>query len=368
MACYDGKVLAELDTPAVLVDLDRLDANIARMAAIAREAGVALRPHAKSHKLPEIAARQLEAGATGLTVAKLGEAEVFVDHGITDLLLAYPLWSEEKWRRLCELSTRARIAVAADSEEAVDGLSAVVATTDLSVPVLVEVDCGFARCGVVGTDRAVALARRIAAAPGLTFEGIMSFAGQSYEAGSDAAIEDVARHDADVLLETAAAVRAAGLEVPVVSAGGTPTAPRVAAMDGITEIRPGAYALSDRDQVALGWGALADCALTVLATVVSRPTATRAVIDAGTKTMSSDRAHDDAWGTVAGRPDLTLARMTEEHGILEVPSAADLPIGTRLRIVPNHCCGTINMHDEIVAVRHDEPVATWSVAARAKVR
>jgi D-serine deaminase-like pyridoxal phosphate-dependent protein len=362
-------VLDELDTPAVLVDLDRLDANIERMAGIAREAGVALRPHAKSHKLPEIGALQLAAGSLGLTVAKLGEAEVFIDHGVTDLLVAYPLWGEEKWRRLCALSARARIAVAADSEEAVDGLSSVAATTELTVPVLVEVDCGFERCGVVGSDRALALARRIAGAPGLAFGGIMSFAGQSYDADANGGLEGVARHDADVLLDTARALRAAGLDVPVVSAGGTPTATRVAEIAGITEIRPGAYALSDRDQAALGWGTLEDCALTVLTTVVSRPTATRAVIDAGSKTLSSDRASQgEGWGAIVGRPDLELVRLTEEHGILEVPAAGDLPIGTRLRIIPNHCCGTINMHDEVVTLRDGEPEAAWSVAARAKVR
>ena len=359
----------ELDTPAVLVDLDRLDANIERMAAIARGAGVALRPHAKSHKLPQIGARQLGAGAVGLTVAKLGEAEVFVDHGVTDLFLAYPIWGEAKWQRLCELSARARITVAADSHEAVDGLSAVAAANGHEIPVLVEIDCGFERCGVPDAEAALALARRIGDAPGVAFAGIMSFAGQSYDAGTRTAVEGVARHDAGILSEAAGVIRAAGVEVAVVSAGGTPTARRVAEIGGVTEIRPGAYALSDRDQVALGWGALEDCALTVLTTVVSRPTATRAVVDAGTKTLSSDGSfQDDEWGTVVDRPDLRIARLTEEHGILTVPEGADLPIGTRLRVIPNHCCGTINMHDEVVAVRDGEVAETWSVAARAKVR
>jgi D-serine deaminase-like pyridoxal phosphate-dependent protein len=359
----------ELDTPAVLVDLDRLDANLERMAAIARGAGVALRPHAKSHKLPQVGARQLQAGAVGLTVAKLGEAEVFVDHGVTDLLLAYPLWGEAKWQRLCELSTRARITLAADSHEVVDGLSAICAANGQEVPVLVEVDCGFQRCGVPDADAALALARRIVDAPGVSFEGIMTFAGQSYDAGTKAAVEGVARHDADVLGAAAEVIRAAGIDVAVVSAGGTPTARRVAEIGGITEIRPGAYALSDRDQVALGWGTLEDCALTVVTTVVSRPTATRAVVDAGTKTLSSDGSfQDDGWGMVVGRPELRIARLTEEHGILVVPEGVDLPIGTRLRVIPNHCCGTINMHDEVVALRDGEVAETWAVAARAKVR
>lgn len=359
----------ELDTPAVLVDLDRLDANIARMAAIARDAGVALRPHAKSHKLPQVGARQLDAGAVGLTVAKLGEAEVFVDHGVTDLLLAYPLWGAAKWQRLCELAARARITVAADSHEAIDGLSGVAAASGHEIPVLVEIECGFGRCGVPDADAALALARRIVDAHGVSFAGIMSFAGQSYDAGTELAVEGVARHDADVLGTAARVIRAAGIDVGVVSAGGTPTARRVAEIGGVTEIRPGAYALSDRDQVALGWGTLDDCALTVLTTVVSRPTATRAVVDAGTKTLSSDGSfQDEGWGLVVGRPELRIARLTEEHGILDVPEGTDLPIGTRLRVVPNHCCGTINMHDEVVALRDGDVAETWSVAARAKVR
>jgi D-serine deaminase-like pyridoxal phosphate-dependent protein len=369
VACYDATVLDELDTPAVLVDLERLDANIGRMAAIAREAGVALRPHAKSHKLPQVGARQLEAGSVGLTVAKLGEAEVFVDHGVTDLLVAYPLWGDAKWRRLCELSTRARITVAADSHEVVDGLSAVAAAHGHEMPVLVEIDCGFERCGVAGPQAALALARRIVEAPGLSFAGIMSFAGQSYAAGTDAEIDAIARHDADALGDAASVIRGAGIDVGVVSAGGTPTARRMAAMRGITEIRPGAYALSDRDQVALGWGTLDDCALSVLTTVVSRPTATRAVIDAGSKTLSSDGAFQDGcWGVVVGRPELRVVRLTEEHGILELSGSDHLPIGTQLRIIPNHCCGTINMHDEVIALRDGEVAEAWSVAARAKVQ
>jgi D-serine deaminase-like pyridoxal phosphate-dependent protein len=159
-------------------------------------------------------------------------------------------------------------------------------------------------------------------------------------ARTDLALDGVARHDADVLVETASLIRAAGIDVVVVSAGGTPTAHRVAQMEGITEIRPGAYALSDRDQVALGWGTLEDCALSVLTTVVSRPTATRAVIDAGTKTLSSDGSFQDgAWGVVVGRPELRLVRLTEEHGILQVPDASDLPIGTHLRVIPNTAAG-----------------------------
>ncbi len=359
----------DLDTPAVLVDLDRLEHNIDRMSLIARQAGVALRPHAKSHKLPEVAEMQLAAGAVGLTVAKLGEAEVFVDHGVDDVFIAYPLWGEKKWQRLCELSERARISVSLDSHEAVAGLAGTAAAQGVEIAVRVELDTGFGRCGVRGPEEAVALAQQIASAPGVAFDGIMSFAGQSYEQRTRSGIEGVASHDAALLLETARKIRAAGIEVPAVSAGGTPTARHVATVAGITEIRTGAYALSDRDQAALGWGALGDCALTVLTTVVSRPTETRAVIDAGSKTFSSDHSfQDERWGAVVGHQELSIRAITEEHGIVEVPRGSELAIGTRLRVIPNHCCGTVNMHDQVVAVRGGEVVDTWRVEARARVQ
>jgi D-serine deaminase-like pyridoxal phosphate-dependent protein len=362
-------VFCDLDTPSVLVDLDRLEANITRMAAVAREAGVQLRPHAKSHKLPEIAELQLAAGAVGLTVAKLGEAEVFVDHGVEDVFIAYPLWGAIKWRRLCDLAERARVSVSLDSEEAIVGLAQLAAARGIEIPVRVELDSGFERCGVGSPEAALALARIVAATDGVAFEGLMSFAGQSYEQRTARGIEAVARHDGDVLLAAAQTIRAAGIEVPVVSAGGTPTARGVAAIAGITEIRPGAYALSDRDQAALGWGTLADCAVTVLTTVVSRPTDTRAVIDAGSKTMSSDPSfQDEGWGVAVGRPELRIRSITEEHGIVELPAGADLPLGTRLQVVPNHGCGTINMHDQVTAVRGGEVIDTWRVRARARVQ
>jgi D-serine deaminase-like pyridoxal phosphate-dependent protein len=362
-------VFADLDTPSVLIDLNRLEGNIERMAAVARDSGVALRPHAKSHKLPEIAELQLAAGATGLTVAKLGEAEVFVDHGVEDVLVAFPLWGEKKWRTLCDLSERARVSVSLDSHEAVAGLAEVAVAQRSEIPVRVELDTGFGRCGVPGPKEAVALARRIVNTAGVVFDGIMSFAGQSYGQRTHAGIDKVAGHDAELLLRTAKMLRAAGIDVPAVSAGGTPTAQQLAVVPGITEIRPGAYALSDRDQAALGWGTLSDCALTVLTTVVSRPTQSRAVIDAGSKTLSSDLSvQDEGWGVVCERPELSIRTITEEHGIVDVPAGAELPIGTRLRVIPNHGCGTINMHDRVVAVRGGDVTDTWRVEARARVQ
>jgi D-serine deaminase-like pyridoxal phosphate-dependent protein len=356
-----------LDTPCLLLDLDRLDANIQRMAELVASAGVRLRPHAKTHKLVPVARRQLAAGCDGLTVAKLGEAELLVGHGIDDLLITYPLWGAHKWERLALLAERAELRVGADSYEVFEGISAAAVSRGLSIPVRIEVDTGFGRCGVQNADEARALAQRLSKLEGVRLVGLMSFAGQTYAAGREQAGR-VAAADAARLVDVAHELRESGFEVPEISVGSTPSATNVGSLDGITEIRPGVYVLSDRDQVALGWGTPEDCALTVLATIVSRPTATRAVIDAGTKTLSSDRATNvGGWGAIRDRPDWEITSLSEEHGILEV-SPGEGPIGTRVEIVPNHACGTLNMHDWVAAVRDREVVEWWRVEGRGLVR
>jgi D-serine deaminase-like pyridoxal phosphate-dependent protein len=362
-----GVEIEVLDTPCLVLDLDRLDANIQRMAELVRSAGVRLRPHAKTHKLVEVAQRQLAAGCDGLTVAKLGEAELLVNHGIDDLLIAYPLWGARKWERLCRLAGSAEVRVGADSYEVFAGISAAAASRGLSIPVRIEVDTGFGRCGVQNADEARALAERLSKLQGVRLVGVMSFAGQTYAARPEE-IAAVASADAARLVEVAQELREGGFEVPEISVGSTPTASRVGALDGITEVRPGTYVFSDRDQVELGWGTLDGCALTVVATVVSRPTATRAVIDAGTKTLSSDRATTvEGWGLIRGRPEWKIVSLNEEHGVVELPPGEG-PIGTQLEIVPNHACGTLNMHDWVAAVRDGGVLAWWRVEGRGLVR
>jgi D-serine deaminase-like pyridoxal phosphate-dependent protein len=362
-----GVGLEALDTPCLVLDLDRLDTNIRRMAELAAAAAVRLRPHAKTHKLVEVARRQLAAGCDGLTVAKLGEAELLAEHGVDDLLVAYPVWGERKWERLCRLAEAAEVRVAADSFEVFAGISAAAASRGLSIPVRIEVDTGFARCGVQSTAEALALAQRLSSLDGARLVGLISFAGQTYAAGREGA-GAAAAADAAWLVEVAGELRAAGFEVPEISVGSTPSAPHLGKLAGITEFRPGTYVFSDRDQVALGWGTLEDCALTVLATIVSRPTAARAVIDAGTKTLSSDRAITaEGYGAMRAQPSWRLASLSEEHGVLELP-AGEGPIGTRVEIVPNHACGALNMHDWVAVVQHGEVVDWWRVEGRGLVR
>lgn len=357
----------ELDTPCLVLDLDRLEGNIQRMAQLVAGAGVRLRPHAKTHKLVQVAERQLAAGAAGLTVAKLGEAELFADHGIRDLFIAYPLWGAEKWERLCRLAERAQVGVGADSYEVFAGMATAARARGLSIPVRIEVDTGFGRCGVQSIDQARGLAEQLSKLRGVELVGLMSFAGQTYGAGP-AHVRDAAISDAARLLEVAQALRQSGFELPEISVGSTPSAVHVADLDGITEFRPGTYVFSDRDQAALGWGTLEECALTVLATVVSRPTPTRAVIDAGTKTLSSDpAATGGGWGVIRGHPHWQLASLSEEHGVLELPPGEG-PIGTPVEIVPNHACAALNLHNWVAVARAGMIEDWWRVEGRGLVR
>ncbi|HXT36609.1 MAG TPA: alanine racemase [Chloroflexota bacterium] len=362
-------IVAELDTPFLLIDLDRLEANITRMAAIARANGVALRPHAKTHKLPPIAHKQLAAGSPGLTVAKLGEAEVFADHGIEDFFIAYPLWGETKWERLCRLAERARVRVAADSYEVLEGISRVAARHGRRIPYRLELDSGMGRAGIQTYEEALAIARRAERLPGVELVGLMGYAGHAGDQPDLEGIRQVGLAEGHHLVAAAEFFRAHDFAVPELTVGGTPTGKHAATVAGITEIRPGTYVFSDRNQVTNGWGDLDGCALRVRVTVVSRPTATRAIIDAGAKTLSSDAAiRGTGHGAFVGHPEFSLNRLSEEHGIMTVPAGADLPIGSRLELIPNHACVCLNLHNQVAAIRGDTVEEIWEVAARGKVR
>ena len=362
------KSLDDLPTPSVLIDLDVLGKNITRMQERAREAGVALRPHAKTHKSPEVARMQLAAGARGLTLAKTSEAEVFADLGFDDIFLGYPIYGADKARRLLALADRVRLTVGVDSVEGGRSLGDVFHAAGRRLPVLLKIDCGFRR---VGVEPAIAaeIATRIAALPGLDFAGLFTHGGQGYGGGTP---EDVARIGAEegrIVTETAEAVRAAGLPVLEVSLGSTPTVRSAIAVRGVTECRPGTYVYNDRSQVALGSAGPADCAMTVLATVVSVPAPDRAVVDAGSKTLSTDpmRPNADGNGIVVGRQS-RIARVSEEHGVIAVAPGESFRIGERVRILPNHACVVSNLHDRLVAVRGERVEGEIRVAARGCVQ
>jgi D-serine deaminase-like pyridoxal phosphate-dependent protein len=348
------QTIAELDTPAVLIDIERVEANLKRAQAHADTEGYALRPHIKTHKLPRFAKRQIELGAVGITVQKLGEAEVMADAGITELFLPYNILGARKLARLKALNERVTLKVTADSPDTVSGYAATF-TADQPLTVLVECDSGGGRCGVQTGEQALALARQIAMAPGLKFGGLMTYP----------PLHGLAKSNA-WLAATLELFKTAGIEVPVVSGGNSPD--MWAAGGGpVTERRPGTYIYFDRFQVKEQAATLEDCAITVLATVVSRPTPTRAVIDAGSKSLTSDLLGMEGFGLVMGT-DIAVKGLSEEHGVIELPAASDWPrIGDRLRIIPNHACVISNLFDKVNLVSGEAVVAVEPVAARGRV-
>jgi D-serine deaminase-like pyridoxal phosphate-dependent protein len=347
----------QLDTPCVLIDLAKAEANLERAQAYADAHGLRMRPHIKTHKLPRFAKRQVELGAVGITCQKLGEAEIMADAGLDNIFLPYNLLGDSKLARLKALHARIRISVSADSAYTIDGYASAFSDAVRPLTVLVECDTGLGRCGVTTPAEAVELAQRIAACQGLAFGGLMTYPA----AGKP--------DDAFAWLSAAvAALDAVGLHPPVVSSGGTPDLYRAESGGLVTEYRPGTYIYSDRFQVSRGVGPIEACALTVLATVVSRPTETRAVIDAGSKALTSDLLGQDGFGFIPAYPEAKITSLSEEHGVIDLTACARKPaIGERIEIIPNHCCVVSNLFDAVNLKSPDGTIETVAVAARGKV-
>ncbi|WOH18917.1 D-TA family PLP-dependent enzyme [Paenarthrobacter sp. GOM3] len=359
---------AEVVTPAILIDVDVLDRNIERMASSMLSRGLRLRPHVKTHKTLEIARKQLAAGAEGITVATIGEAEVFAADGVTDIFIAYPLWVDApRAERLRALAASCRVAVGLDSAESATAMGHQMGVDARRIEVLVEIDSGHHRSGVL-PDEAVDVARAAAEA-GLTVAGVFTFPGHSYKPGMPTG---AASNENEALGLAAEALMRAGFEISTISGGSTPTA-LISGETVATELRPGVYVFGDAQQLELercGWD---DIALTVAATVVSRHEATggnvrRVVVDAGSKILGSDRPD---WATGYARlpefPEARVTALSEHHATVVWPDSAELPaLGTRLRVIPNHVCLAMNLVDEVTVVRNDTVVDTWSVAARGR--
>lgn len=335
-----------LITPVAVVDEEVMERNLTRMAGIAARCGVKLRPHAKTHKSGEIARRQVAHGAVGVTAATLTETETFADAGVGDLLIAHPPVGAEKLRRAAALAGRVeRLAVSLDDVT-------VARTLPPRIDVLWEVDCGQHRIGTAPGDATVRAVRELVHAIGAErFRGLITHAGHSYAAISDRQRQQIADEESDGLVTTADLLRREGIQVLELSVGSTPTA-GLAPRTGITEMRPGSYVYGDANQVTLGSQRLEDCALGVVATVVSTPAPERAVIDAGSKALSADLrvAGLEGYGMVLGRDDLTVARLSEEHAVVTAPAKTGLAIGDRLLIVPAHACTTVNLHPALLLV------------------
>lgn len=345
----------ELETPVPVVDMERLETNITRLQHYLDEHKIANRPHVKTHKIPAIAKMQMAAGAVGITCQKVSEAEIMADAGFDNILLPYNIIGESKLKRLMALAGRVNLSVTADSEFTIRGLSGAAKEAGLTLTVLVECDTGLQRCGVQSPQEAAELARCIASSPNLHFGGLMTFP-------LNEQLDDFVRTTRSLLKED-------GLNIERVSSGGTPSMWTVHTHPEVTEHRAGIYVYGDRLSLRSGAVTLETCALRVFATVVSRPTSERGILDAGSKSLSSDLHGLDGYGYICEYPDARIHALSEEHGHVDFSKCARKPeIGERVSIIPNHCCMISNLFDEVIGVRGNTVEVTWRVAARGTVQ
>jgi D-serine deaminase-like pyridoxal phosphate-dependent protein len=368
--------ITDLLTPAVLVDAPTLTRNLSRMQSAANARGLRLRPHAKTHKSPHVAALQIERGAVGICCAKLGEAEVFADQGIADIRLPYPL-NPVNADRVFALASRVLLSFIVDDPAVADAWSALAVARGVKLDILVKVDTGTHRCGIdPHSPAAPGTVRAIAEMPGLRFRGLLSHAGHAYGATSEKGVEAIAAAEARTLLDLAAA---SGVKCPEISVGATPSARFSMQEEGLTELRPGNYAYYDRTQVALGAATWEDCALTVLTRVVSRPAPERVILDSGSKTLTNDLArgfiNTPGYGVVLRgilnpEPDtsLLIERLSEEHAVVRVlDGETALKTGDLARIIPNHSCVVSNLVDQVWLVDGEQVLEPLPVAARGRI-
>ena len=353
--------VAQLDTPALVVDLDIFDRNLTRVSHYAAQHNLRLRPHTKTHKSPEIARRQLELGAAGLTVAKIGEAEVLVPQlPPVDLLIAFPLFGEQKIARLMHISAQTRTTVALDSLEAAEQLRGT------GVGILVEIDVGLGRVGVTPAE-ALQLAEAIQRIDGVTFRGLTFYPGhiKHEEPESIKALSQL-------ISTTLAGFRKAGIDPEIVSGGSTPALFHSHEIEGLNEIRPGTYVFNDLNTIESGACTLEDCAATVLVTVVSLPRPGAMIVDGGSKTFSSDRLSGSTtatFGRLVEDPSAVFHKMNEEHGFIDISrSDRKFHLGEKLHIIPNHVCVVMNLHEKVQGHRNTLVEREWKVEARGKLQ
>ena len=350
-------IARDYGTPCAVVDLNRVDRNIARLQERCRVAGVANRPHIKTHKSPVIAQMQKAAGATGITCQKLGEAEIFAEAGFHDILISYNILGEEKARRLARLAGRAEPIVAADNPVTVASVSEAARQAGRNLQIVIECDTGRKRAGVETVADAVALMEAIKATGNLDFAGFMLYPTEDGIEAAQAFLDDVR-----------AGARALGFEPRIVSTGGTPNLRNLGRIQGATEHRAGTYVFNDRMMLAAGAAALEDCALTIVTTVVSRAGPTRGVLDAGSKTLSSDTGKLDGFGLILEYPNAKIHAFAEEHGFLDLARCPDMPeVGEVVSVVPNHVCVVVNLMDRLIATRGGQIVGEIPVAARGRI-
>lgn len=366
--------ITQLDTPSLLVDLDIMEANMRQVDDFAKEQGIAWRPHIKTHKSIEIAKLQMANGACGITVAKVSEAEVMVKGGIDNILIAYPLASRTKLERVAALLPLATIILTIDSEEQAAHVQEFFQPIDQEVDVWLKIDSGLKRCGVDPGEPTLRLAQYVSErCPNLKLKGLYTHAGHSYAATDYEQIERIGRYEGECIVASAQLCEEHGIPIEVRSVGSTPTFRISGKVPGITEIRPGNAVFYDAIQVGLGAATYSQCALRVMATVVSHRPGERLVLDTGSKSLALDQgAHGNAtvkgFGHVVGHPEIVIQRLSEEHGVASIEGETSLRLLDRVQIIPNHACAVMNLFDQVHVVREGQVIDTWKVDARGHVQ
>jgi D-serine deaminase-like pyridoxal phosphate-dependent protein len=364
-----GDSVDDLDTPVQVIDLDKLDANIRAMQTKIAATSARFRPHIKTHKIPQIARLQAEAGGHGIAVSKVAEAEVFAAAGFDDIAVAYPVVGPQKWRRLAELARSSWVTVNVDSAVAARGLSDAATAAGATLLIQIDVDTGFRRCGVQPDD-AEPLCRLVMALPGLELDGITTHRSAFFPDHGGRPLAELGHEEGEIMVVLAERLRAIGIPVREVTCGSTPTAAAAAEVPGVTEVRAGTYVFGDLIMAGVGAIAREDISLTIISTVQSRPYPGRATVDGGMKTFMGEAFPSPprflkGFGEAVDLP-IHLEGLTEEHGLVALTPDVQPKIGDRISFFPNHVCTTVNLSDEVVGVRNGQVEVVWPVAARGK--
>ncbi len=363
--------ISEVETPAILIDLDIMERNLARVNDYAKAHGLRLRPHTKTHKIPALGHRQLELGATGLTVAKVGEAEIMLSSNTPDLLVAYPVIGPAKLDRLMKVARQTRVSVSLDNMTAATQLSEAAVRAGVDIGVLAETDVGLGRVGVTPGEELISFAQQLQKLPRLELLGFAFYPGH-IKMMDGGGVDGIAKLSA-LVTRIVDEFKAAGLPVPIVSGGSTPALFHSHEVEGLNEIRPGTYIFNDRNTVELGACAWEDCAASIHCTVVSTARPGQMIIDGGSKTFSSDglaTGRDKAYGLVRESPGAFFHKMNEEHGYVDLTKAEkqDFQVGERVRVIPNHICVCMNLHEQVYGFRGETVEQVWKVEARGKLQ
>jgi D-serine deaminase-like pyridoxal phosphate-dependent protein len=367
-----GMNVHDLETPCLVVDLDKMERNIASWQSAIAQNNCALRPHIKTHKIPDIAKMQLTAGARGITSAKVSEARVFAEAGCDDIYIAYPIIGPDKWQGAAEMARERRMIVGAESEVGLRGLSAAAVRAGSQIEIRIEFESGLGRSGAPRSE-VLRLCRLAEELPGLQLNGLMTYRSVMFPGSQGKSHAEIGREEGELLVEVAQEMRAAGIEIKELTGGSTPTGKYSSAVEGISEVRPGTYVFND--YICEHWGSAeySDCALSILTTVVSRPTQSTATVDGGSKTFAGDlwpaNVGLQGYARAAGENapiDAYVVKMSEEHGVAQLGDGIDWKIGERIAWHPIHVCTTVNLSDELIGVRGERVEVVWPVAARGK--